>query len=844
MKRDIPEVLQTSAMDCGPAALAALLSGHDIRASYGRLREVCQTSVDGTSVDTLADVARRLGLDARQLLLPVEAALDPAHLPALLVIRREDQGLHFVVAWRRSGDQVQVMDPAQGRRWQSVASLTQRLHIHTHVLPAAAWRTWATGPAGRALLSGWMDGLGIPPAARDEALRAAAAAPDWRGAGARFATLRLLDRLVPIAAQEAAAPRAVPYDLWPAHPMDDETVAAIGVVSLVARARCAPSDELSDPATELASVVQAVEPAPWGVVWQALRADRRAGWRLAVVLVAVTAGGLLETLYWRALVDLHLGARPLQWAALVGGSLLAAALMLLRWASAAETQRVGRQLEVRLRVALLGHLPRLEDRYFSSRPISDLAERAHSLHQLRGLPALGYAAVRAVVELTVSTVVLASLLPASLSLALGVIAVGVGVTWLTQRTLGEAAQRHSALTGAVARVGLDALAGGVPLRTHGAGSALEGEYEGLLVSLVQAGRSMQRDALGATAVLSVVTTLGVTALLTLGAAYGQLTLLYLLFAMRLPIHTQQLAGTLLRLPSLRAHLMRLLEPLSAPVAPEADAEAPPLPEGPLAVELEDVHVEASGHALLQGVTLSIRPGEHVAIIGVSGAGKSTLLALLLGWHRPRSGAVRVGGRPLDAGALRRVRARTAWVDPAVQLWNRSLLENLRYGSEDEGADDAELLHKADLRSVLNRLPDGLQTVLGEGGGRLSGGEGQRVRLARALRRPRAGLVLLDEPFRGLDRDARHRLLTQARDAWADATLLCVTHDVSETLGFSRVLVVEGGRVVEDGAPAELRAARGRYAALLQAEEDLRHHLWEAPGWRRLQLDGGRLVERP
>ena len=112
----------------------------------------------------------------------------------------------------------------------------------------------------------------------------------------------------------------------------------------------------------------------------------------------------------------------------------------------------------------------------------------------------------------------------------------------------------------------------------------------------------------------------------------------------------------------------------------------------------------------------------------------------------------------------------------------------------------EVLRGVGLFDVLRHLPEGLQTPLGEGGGLLSGGEGQLVRLGRAWSRSRPRLVILDEPFRGLDRERRRLLLCRARQHFQGATLLCVTHDVGETVDFDRVLVVEAGRVVEDGSP--------------------------------------------
>jgi ATP-binding cassette subfamily B protein len=179
----------------------------------------------------------------------------------------------------------------------------------------------------------------------------------------------------------------------------------------------------------------------------------------------------------------------------------------------------------------------------------------------------------------------------------------------------------------------------------------------------------------------------------------------------------------------------------------------------------------------------------------------------------------------------------------VAIWNRSLLDNLRYGNPEVELPWTEIVDRAELRRVLEQLPEGFQTSLGEGGGLVSGGEGQRVRLGRALARPDVRLAVLDEPFRGLGRDQRRELLGRARRHWSRATLLCITHDVAETRAFPRVVVIDGGRLVEDGAPGDLAARPdSRYAALLAAEIEVRE-LWRAGTWRRLWLADGRLGPR-
>ena len=343
--------------------------------------------------------------------------------------------------------------------------------------------------------------------------------------------------------------------------------------------------------------------------------------------------------------------------------------------------------------------------------------------------------------------------------------------------------------------------------------------------------------------------------LSKGGQSGEILLLFY-WTLSLPALGQSLADLIQQYPMMRNRILRLLEPLGAPDEEQAWLAGESVPSSqktaddnlqePVGIKIENVVLQAGGHVILKDVLLSIQPGEHIAIVGPSGAGKSSLVGLLLGWHRPSQGEIQVDGQTLDGERLLDLRRATAWVDPAVQLWNRSLYDNLRYGVQYmEGVPFGDVIQKAGLFDVLERLPDGLKTILGEGGGLVSGGEGQRVRLGRAMVRPQVRLVILDEPFRGLDRARRRELLTQARQHWLGATLLCVTHDVGETLSFPRVLVIEEGRIVEDAPPAELAAQPdSRYRSLLDAEHAVRQHMWASTAWRRLVMEGGRLRTDP
>jgi len=332
---------------------------------------------------------------------------------------------------------------------------------------------------------------------------------------------------------------------------------------------------------------------------------------------------------------------------------------------------------------------------------------------------------------------------------------------------------------------------------------------------------------------------------TVGYSPGLLLLLF--WASNLIALGNELTLLARQYPRYRNVAIRLLDPLGAPEdGPSGEPASAPAPESAgVAIRLEAVDVVAAGHTILRGIDLAIEPGSHVGIVGRSGAGKTTLVGTVLGWHRPARGELTVDGKPLRGEELLRLRRDLAWVDPAVQLWNRSCLANLTYGGDERSPSDPSwVLREADLLGVLETLPAGLQTVLGEGGGLISGGEGQRVRLGRAMMRPHARLVVLDEAFRGLDRRKRSEFLRRVRALWHRATLLCITHDVEDTLELERVLVIDEGRIVEDGAPRELAARPdSRYAALLAAEREIRADLSTRAAWRRLQLEDGKLAER-
>ena len=927
-----PEVIQTSAMDCGPAALKCLLEGFGIPVSYGRLREACQTAVDGTSIDTIEDIAYQLGLQAQQVIAPIDHLLLPEAnlLPALVVTRLPDGLPHFIIVWRVVGPWVQVMDPATGRRWLPRQQLLQELYRHAIPFPAADWRAWAGGAGFVAPLRLRLEKLRLPADVQTTLVAQVLADADWKPLATLDAAVRFIETLVQAGGihrgQEAAQllitllsstqggqPSdgiSIPTPFWfvqqllPSRtqgPDAPEQLLLRGAILIHVQGRRQPfttggtHEPVADAAPEplappplppaLAAALHESPSRPEWAIWRILRADGLFTPTL-LLLAALLAATMvtLETVLLRGLLTLAPMTETIRQILLGGIALFALLLLAIELPLTKVTLRMGRRLEARLRIMLLRKLPRLGDQYFRSRLISDMATRAHGLHRLHNLPELAIRMVRLALQLLLTAAALLWLYPTSAPFVLLATSFVLGVALLTQPLLSERDLRVRTHTGALSRFYLDALLGLTPVRTHSAARTVRREHEMRLVAWARANLAFYDLQRLMTAVVTAVST-GFAIAIVLrylasgGEASGVLLLLY--WTLNLTALGQALLAALQQYPIQRNHVLRLLEPLGAPSEDDEETEhqgakatgrqgdklilpPPPTPSpsppgapslGGVAIELHNVTVVAGGHTILADLNLQIGPGEHVAIVGPSGAGKSSLVGLLLGWQRPISGQLLVDGTPLDGNRLPALRRVTAWVDPAIHLWNRTLFANLLYGSQTHDDSTAHsgveasalnmtaVLDGADLYDVLEKLPAGLQTPLGESGGLVSGGEGQRVRLGRALLRSGVRLAILDEPFRGLDRDKRQHLLRNARAHWAAATLLCITHDVSATQDFTRVLVIEQGRIVEDGAPATLLAQpHSRYRALLAAEETVRQTLWQGSAWRRLSLTDGLLQE--
>src|SRR5205814_3693465 len=235
--------------------------------------------------------------------------------------------------------------------------------------------------------------------------------------------------------------------------------------------------------------------------------------------------------------------------------------------------------------------------------------------------------------------------------------------------------------------------------------------------------------------------------------------------------------------------------------------------------------------VLRELELDIAPGERVGLVGRSGAGKSTLVHLLLGFYRPEQGRILIDGRDLGGLTQESLRAQIGMVTQDTSLLHRSIRDNIRYGRPD--ASEAEIVDAA-RRAHATEFIEGLEdwhgrtafdAHVGERGVKLSGGQRQRIALARVILK-NAPILVLDEATSALDSEIEAAIQEQLAGLMEGRTVIAIAHRLSTICRMDRLVVIDRGRIVEEGTHESLLAGRGAYAAL----------------WRR--QSGGFLVDRP